>query len=448
MQVTVDSYAWLARKDLSGAQLAGLRQELTVHPTKSDPKQDTPEPIELYRETPTHFGIAREFFYKHRRAIHEVVENFTLGNSELSQPFGVFKGELREEQALCLKEVVATLESGEHLGGIIRAVPGWGKTVMGCALAHRLGIPTLVIVHKTFLMDQWMEAMAEFVPEASIGRVQQDECDYQGKALVVGMVHSVAGGKYPQEFYDWPGLVIVDECHRMGARTWAPAPGMFKAKYRIGFSATPRRKDGADDVFYYHLGPLLFAAKEQRMSPKIRRVWTKFKFFKTDRFNASLAPRGIQLKFLCRSNHRNMVITEQIVEAARAGRKLLILSERREHLLKMEDMFRDAWPLEEGYAPVVDFYVGGRKKEELAVASEAMVIMATTQFAQEGLNIPALDTLFLTTPLSDVEQAVGRILRPFKGKKDPVVVDFRDDDVPVYKRQAQKRDNYYATVTS
>lgn len=240
---------------------------------------------------------------------------------------------------------------------------------------------------------------------------------------------------------------VVHNCHRIGAYTWAPVPQKFKARWRIGFSATPRRKDGADNVLHYHIGPVLFSAKEKRMSPKIKRVWTDFKLVKTHSFNPNLAKKGLVLRFLTASTVRNRLIVEQIIRAVNAGRKLLVLSERVKHLQVMDAMFHDMWPRQYGGVPSTDYYVGGRKKGELEIAREARVIFATSQYAQEGLDIPALDTLFLTTPLSDVEQAVGRILRPFEGKKEPIVVDIRDDNVAVCERGGKSRDRYYSRVT-
>ena len=241
---------------------------------------------------------------------------------------------------------------------------------------------------------------------------------------------------------------IVHNCHRMGAKTWGPAPGMFRARYRIGITATPRRKDGAENAFYYHLGPILFSAKEQRLRPKVRRVWTNFKLFKTDKFNPNLAPRSLILKFLLGSKVRNRTIALQIVEAVKVNRKCLVVSEQLKHLSALEEWFLKEWPLDQGFTPGIGYYVGGRTKEQLQEASKAQVIFATSQYSSEGLDIPSLDTLFLASPLSDVEQVVGRILRPSDGKKDPIVVDFRDDEVRQFKRQGEKRDAYYDRVTA
>jgi superfamily II DNA or RNA helicase len=305
-----------------------------------------------------------------------------------------------------------------------------------------LQVPTLVVVHKEFLVDQWMKRVEQFLPDAKIGRVQQDECDYEGKHVVIGMVHSLAGKQYPSGLYRWPGLVIFDETHRVAAFTWSAVPPLFPARYRLGLSATPRRKDGADNVFLYHIGQVLFSAHEQRLAPKIRRVETSFSLFKTPSFNPNLASKAVLLKFLCGSPQRNRQIVDQLILAVLAGRKVLVLSERLSHLDALHLLLREMWPKSDPL-PSVGNYVGGMKKEELEVSERCKVIFATTQMVSEGLDIPAIDTLFLTCPMGDVEQCVGRIQRPYPGKKEPVVVDFIDRKVPYCIRSSEYRQKFY-----
>lgn len=446
MDVTVDGWVWLPKSELTPDQIVNMERMLTVHPQKvGDYPGDDPLPIPLYaHDGKERFGVPREFFFSNKRALHTVRMDVTEGSRDWWP--AEFVGVLRPEQRIAVNEVVSMFRAG-RLGGIVQAKPGWGKTVAALAIAAELGLPTLVVVHKEFLMDQWTERIEKFLPAAKIGRVQQNECDFQGKTVVMGMVHSLGGDQpYPDALWEWPGLLMVDECHRIGARTWAPVPPKFRAKYRLGFTATPRRKDSADDVFWQHIGPIIFAGKEERLKPVIKRVWTRFKLVKTDRFNPNLAPKALVTRFLVKSRHRNDLIVEQLIAAVTAGRKVLVLSERLQHLQDMENLLRTLWPATVG--PVsIGQYVGGRTKEQLERSAQARVIFATVQYAAEGLDIPALDTLFLTTPMSDVEQAVGRIQRPFHGKKDPIVVDFRDDAVPMFEAMGAKRDRFYRKVT-
>lgn len=240
--------------------------------------------------------------------------------------------------------------------------------------------------------------------------------------------------------------VVVHNCHRLGADTWSRASTKFNARWRIGVSATPRRKDGAEAVFFHQIGPVIYLSEEQRLKPKVRRVWTDFKLVQTPTLNPEIISKNVLLKFLCGNAARNKLIVEQLVLAVVAGRKPIVLSERLNHLDLLEALFKQQWKTGQTVpVPSTGFYVGGMKEEELEAAAEAQVIFATRQFAEEGLDIPALDTIFLTVPFSDVDQAVGRILRPCDGKKDPVVVDIIDPKVSLCVKSATYRDRFYKT---
>ena len=448
MKVIVGAYAWLPKAELSKEQMATLRDVLTVHPKKvGDHPGEVPAPIPLYRETDELFGMAREFFMARRKSHHEIDFRVTEGNRDTWPGDLTYttdpKKQLRPEQAEALQVVLSEFREKERLGGIVRAVPGWGKTIWACSLIHALQVPTLVVVHKEFLMDQWVTRLTEFLPNAKIGIVQSDSCEYKDRHVSIGMVHSLAERDYGDEFYRHFGLILTDECHRVGSATWSAVPPKFPARWRIGLSATPRRKDGADRVFFEHIGQLLFAAKEKRLKPQVRRVWTGFKLAHTPNFNPALGGKSILLKFLCASPVRNKCIIDQLILAIKAKRKVLVLSERLKHLHKLEELTRKAWEGTGVELPTMGYYVGGMTKEALDHAATCQVIFATSQLVTEGLDIPSIDTLFLTTPLADVEQAVGRILRPSEGKKDPVVVDFREEDISLSKRYAEFRDRQY-----
>jgi superfamily II DNA or RNA helicase len=448
VRVIIDTYAWIDKSEFTLPQLQALRAELTIYPRKSpDYPADDENPIYLYHEDDARIGIARDYFLQKSKTQHNIKFNTTQGDKSLWAGPIHFSGNLRPEQEEAISFLVRQFNGGVY-GGILQAPCGWGKTVATCSLISRLQAPTAVIVHKEFLMNQWRQRIEQFLPGARIGICQQDKCEYEGKHVVLCMVHSLAAKKYPVMFYRWPGLVINDEVHRVAAATWAPTPGLFPAQWRLGISATPRRKDGADGVFFYHLGKKLFIAKQKRLTFKVRVVRTKFKLVKTARFNPNLAPKSLILNFLCKSDFRNRDIVTQINLAVEAGRKLLVLSERLEHLATLEKLVREMWPAEKGNKPTMGYYVGGRSEKQLEESSHCQIIFATSQYAAEALDIPELDTLFLTTPLSDIEQAVGRILRPFEGKKDPVVVDFRDDMVPSFQRMAETRQKHYTRLQS
>jgi superfamily II DNA or RNA helicase len=447
MKVQVDSWAWLPTASLTHMQVSAVKAALTVMPRKFEGfPGEAPQPIRLYTEREGYLGVPRSYFMEHKKEHHVIEDLTTLGRSDLWAGPLKFDGSLRETQKAAVATVTRAFKDEGQYGGLLRAPPGFGKTVVSCAIMAELGVPTLVVVHKDFLVSQWKERIEQFLPGTKVGIVQQDRCEYKDYGVVIGMIHSLVGGRdYGADFWGWPGLIITDETHRIGAETWSVVPTRFKARWRLGVSATPRRKDGAEAVFFQHIGKVLFSAEEQRMTPKIRRVWTDFKLVQTPTLNPQLVSKNVLLKFMCGNAARNRLITEQLVMAVAAGRKPIVLSERLQHLDVLDAMFKKEWATKQtAPVPSTGFYVGGMKEEELEEASKAQVVFATRQFAEEGLDIPALDTLFLTTPISDVEQACGRVLRPCEGKKEPVIVDFRDDKVQSCEKTATYRDKFYA----
>ena len=449
MLVTVDGWAWMDKGSLTLTQLQALKSSLTVRPRKvGDHPGDPPSPIKLYEEHDDRIGIARQYFFQKSRGDADVELRVSTGTKSLWPGPVLFAGDLRDEQERGVATIVKAFYGGK-LGGILRAPCGFGKTVVACAIASRLNVPTLVVVHKEFLMNQWRDRIVEFLPEAQIGRVQQDTCEFAGKHIVLAMVHSLASRDYGETFYNWPGLIIVDETHRIGASTWAPVPSKFPAKWRLGITATPRRKDGADNVFTYQIGKVVFAAKEEQLQARVRRVWSTFKLVKTPRFNPNLAPRSLLIRFLCSSEPRNRMIIEQMILALKADRTVLVLSERLNHLDTLNAMLFRMWGEDDGPVPGVGFYVGGMSENALSESSRMRCIFATKQMASEGLDIPQLDTLVLATPMSDIEQARGRILRPLYSdgrlgeKKTPIILDIRDDRVKKFQKLGESRDRQY-----
>jgi hypothetical protein len=201
-------------------------------------------------------------------------------------------------------------------------------------------------------------------------------------------------------------------------------------------------------VFLYHIGKVLFHAQEKSLPFKVKRVHTGFRVMRTPTLNPELISEGLLLRFMCKSKRRNEKIADTLIDAAKAGRKILVLSTRLNHLELLKTAVEERWPDGSGELPVMDYYVGGRKEKELDAAEAAKIIFATAQMCKEALDIPPLDTLFLVVPLGDIEQALGRIRRPFDGKKDPICVDFREDAVPLCKKLAGYRDKQYERIAA
>lgn len=449
-RVIVSNYAWIPISQLGGpAHIERLKNMLTVFPRSTSKHNLEPDPIILYEETDTHLGIPRDYFARKTTGKFQVDLNLSEGFPLQFES----KVKLWANQFEPVGSMVEAFQTG-ILGGILQAPCGMGKTVVALEIARKLGRSTLVVVHKEFLMDQWVERIREHLPDARIGTVRLDSVKFRDCDFVIAMLGSLLARRYPKEFYEYPALVISDEVHRVAAPTWHRAITQFRPKWRMGLSATPYRKDGTDNVFLWHIGPVVHRSKVQRRQPKVKRIKTGVYFPQS--IDPEKLPDMTLIRILAKSNKRNGLIVGTLIKAVETGRKIIVFSDLREHLLDLQEGFRQLAPKVHN-----DVFVGSwftpewlrsnrkgkvkfrrRTKQELKLAEKAQVIWATYAMAREGLDIDTLDTCFLVTPKSDVEQTVGRILR-CKKEKDPIIVDFIDDSCAKLKRQASSRMKVY-----
>ena len=337
---------------------------------------------------------------------------------------------LREEQIPAVDSVIGAM-SREGMGAVLFAPCGKGKTVMGLEIIRRLGRKALVLVHKTFLVDQWIERADTFLPSLKVGIWQGDKTPSGDEDIVIGMVQSIVNPKrnYPQEMFDQFGVVVIDETHRYAAPTWQEAIGKFSASYRVGLTATPDRKDGLHDVFFSHIGPICYWMEGHKRIPSIWKITTDVSFANRSYllYNGEVNTSKL-VTMLSKVEERTECIIDFAVRAIKKGRKVLILSERVAHVKEMDELLKSKLSSTDFVSAI---YVGGMKQAKRDEAATADVICGTYAMAQEGLDIPSLDTLILATPKTSITQSVGRILRDSPDKKDPVVVDFVDDKISV-----------------
>lgn len=306
-----------------------------------------------------------------------------------------------------------------------------GKTVMGLKLAHILGRTTLVMVHKEFLIKQWIERIEQFldVPSDQIGRIQGNKCNFEGKSIVLGMIHSLAQRQYTPDMYNYFGTILVDEAHRISAPMFSQALPRFPAKNVIGLTATPRRGDGLEDVFHYLIGPVLSKIDSiNTVEPTIYQVGfnsycPEQKYMSRNKKTGKVKKIYLAklINILSENPRRNEYIVTEMTKALSKGRRVLVFSDRLEHLAVLKTGLEQVMP-----TVTTGYYVGGMKPHEWEKSAQCDAIFATYAMGKEGLDIPAVDTLYMATPKSDVEQAIGRVVRECFGKKDPIVVDIVD----------------------
>ena len=428
----------LIKKNWDPSVLNQIKKELLIQPFQSGDYGEPDEPFPIFSENtqkiyiPKYYGL--EKFGQPDEIRLDPGENIDLN----------FNGTLRSHQqdpiSKCM-EAFGTHSTGRG-GGILSLPCGEGKTACACYIISQLKKKTFVLVHKEFLLNQWVERISDFLPNSRIGKIQGDVVDIENKDIVIGMIQSISMKQYPLDLFDSFGFVILDESHRCPSRVFSKALAKINCTYMLGLSATPNRKDGLTKVLKWFIGDIIFQriGKSALNSELIRYVYCcKDEVYSKEltgcygKLNSAGMINNIA-SFMPRTNF----IVEKIVECIRENnRQVLILSDRKEQLRDIERAMAEKG-IEIGY------YIGGMKQSALELSTKKLAILATYQMAAEGLDIATIDTIVLATPKTDIEQAVGRI-RPKTGDSErntPLVIDIVDE-FSIFENQAFKRLAFY-----
>ena len=403
-----------------------IKNKLLVTPNINaafDFSDQGPVSFHVLQETDTHLILPR--FFATTEFKNEKYDNQIKINN--SREFK-FKGSLRDYQQDIINMIIPKIK--ETGGGLLSIPTGRGKTILAVKLACELKLKTLFVVHKTFFLEQTKEKY-ELFSDAKIGILQQNIIDVKDKDVVIGMLQSICSRDYGEDIMGQFDLVIFDECHHMSSREFSKALGKIRPVYTVGLSATPKRSDGLEKVFHWYAGPMLYqetAAMKHKVHVKTVNFDIKHNKFRNIVNKKGMTLLPIIVTNLTEINERNNLIIKEILDLklAEPERKFLILSGRREHLNVLAKLIKEKYI---GLTDEIGFYVGGMKKDELKDASSKSLIFATFEMASEGLDILALDTLFMLTPKGNVNQSVGRILRKQFDQYEypPLIVDIVDE---------------------
>jgi superfamily II DNA or RNA helicase len=397
-----------------------LKDELTVTPKIFNSTEKTK--FATYSENNKRIYIPRYYG----------LQKFGIANiNKLSEgldcPNMIFNGNLREQQLEPVNNFISVATDPLKMGGIISVPCGFGKTIMAVYIACHFKKKTLFVSHKDFLNQQFLESVKQFVPNAKIGKIKQSKVDTENKEFVIASLQSLAMREYDINIFKEFGLVIIDEVHHMGAEVFSKAFQYMNASKILGLSATLNRKDGLRKVFENFIGKSVY----KHVNNEIINVNVEMhKYFDTniDYCNNLLLWNGkpnlaAMINNICNYEKRSLFIYDTIIKILENEnkRKILILSERRNQLKYFEKLF-DKTDYSVGY------YIGGLSQNVLDISSKKQIILATYQMAAEGMNIPTLNTVIFASPISDIQQAIGRILRekPNERKYIPLCIDIWD----------------------
>lgn len=407
-----------------------IRTELNVKPyvPKSMGKV---EAFPIYRESHKKFYVPRYFGESIYGEADEV---------RIPDPLPInleFKGDLRDYQEKVVQIYKDNMDKG---GGLLEIPCGRGKTVMALKILSELKVKTLVVVHKGFLLNQWVERINQFLPGAKVGTIQGQTIDIEGKDIVIGMLQSLSMKNYPQGMFENFGLIIVDEVHHIAAEVFVRSLFKIVTKYVLGLSATMQRKDGLSKVFKMFLGDIIYKEKPKgndKVLVKVIEYKTNDEEFNETKYDFRGNPAySTMISKLCTYNRRSEFIIKVVKDLYDEDntRQIMILGHNKNLLTYL---FK---AIEHRNIASVGYYVGGMKTEALKESETKKIIIGTYSMASEALDIKSLTTLVMATPKTDVTQSIGRILRT--NHCQPVVVDILDTH-DVFQRQGIKRRKYY-----
>jgi len=424
------------KEELSSSEISKIRKDLTVQAFVNQNYGTKPNPFPVYCESKRKLYLPRYYG----------IQNFgqpKINKLQEGEPIDIeFIHKLKTKQEPIVEKFI---EVANSLGGGIISVPcGYGKTVIALYLIAKLGLKALVIVHKEFLVNQWKERIRQFLPDAKIGRLQGNKIFIENYDIVIGMLQSISMIEYDEDIFSTFGFVIYDECHHLGAETFSKALLKTNFKYTLGLSATPKRADGLTKVFQWQLGDICYLIKKRDdndVDVKVIQYESDDENYSQVVLNYNKKPNAPKMiNNICNHNPRTKLIIDNIIKLGDEGRKILVLSDRREHLKTIKEMLDNEDKYTSGY------YLGGMKEEDLSETEEKDVILGTFMMASEGFDCKyPLDSIILTSPKSNIEQAVGRILRQeVKDRKFvPLVIDISDSFCSMFTSQSKKRIKFY-----
>ncbi len=354
-----------------------------------------------------------------------------------------FTGTLREDQQAAVRAML------KHEVGVLCAPTAFGKTVTAAALIARRKASTLVLVHRTELLRQWRERLTGFLelPKGCMGIIGAGKKKPSGK-LDIAVMQSLSRRQDLGELLDQYGQIIVDECHHISAVSFEAILKQAKSKFVVGLTATPIRRDGRQPIVFMQCGPIRHSAARPDTAPAQLEVWPKV--LPTPGIPPD-SPIQEVFRILANDTERNQRIAKDVLAAYREGRKVLVLTERTDHLPLLCEALEDE--IEHC------FVLHGRlpKKQRTAVFAELdaldesapRVLLATGRLIGEGFDHPPLDTLVLAMPISwkgTLQQYAGRLHREHADKQDVRIYDYAETAHSQLDRMWHKRQHGYRAM--
>jgi len=453
MELVLENQIYVAKEGLHGPlknrliRLAAFQNpEFYKAQAMRLPVYNKPRIISCCEEFSRHIGIPRGCLDDLTGLLDDLKIRLALADKRVQgRPIHVtFQGTLRPEQKTAVEAML------HHDAGVLSASTAFGKTVVAAYMIAARGVNTLVLVHRKHLLDMWVKRLSQFLglkPE-EIGRIGGGKRDLSG-GIDVGIIQSLSTKGVVDDVVGEYGHLVVDECHRIAARSFEIVARQSKARYVAGFSATVKRKDGHHPIIFMQCGPVRFQVDDRQQAEK--RPFSHQVMVRKTRFVVPKALAGKTdltlndlYEALIADEDRNHMIIQDVVNAVRQGRSPVLLTERIKHLDLLDGLLG---PFLEN---IIVLKGGMGEKERHAVLTELSripddaerLIVATGRYLGEGFDDARLDTLFLALPISWrglLAQYAGRLHRLYASKNEVIIFDYADLNVPMLARMFERR---------
>ncbi|HTP28125.1 MAG TPA: DEAD/DEAH box helicase family protein [Anaeromyxobacteraceae bacterium] len=410
----------------------------------------TPRVISCAEDFPEHLGVPRGCQSDLEALLDEhgvklQVEDKRTEGMELDVSF---RGELMPIQLAAARAML------QHDTGVFVAPPGIGKTVLGIYLVAQRRRSTLILVHRQQLLDQWLAQLAMFlgIDEEEIGQIRGGKKEPNGR-LDVAMLQSLGQKGSVDDRVATYGQVIMDECHHLSACSYERVLNQVKARYVVGLTATPQRRDGHHPIIEMQLGPVRFSIDAKSQSAK--RPFDHRLIVRETSFalRPDLTAGGIQEYYreLVVDEARNQLIIGDVIRAIQEGRSPILLTERKDHLKFFADRLKS-------FVRHIVVLEGGRSRKQQKATGEELnsipdheerLLLATGKYIGEGFDDARLDTLFLALPISfkgTLVQYTGRLHRLHPRKTEVRIFDYVDRSAPMLLKMFENRLRGYRTI--
>ena len=401
-----------------------------------------PRVIQLFKEDDNFISIPRgclkdlisilDYFH---------VEYEIIDNREEGKDIDVeFNGTLKPEQEFALANVMS------KDNGVFVATTAFGKTVLATALISEIKKNTLILVNNTNLIEQWKEKLNQFL-EVNYEYHKDKFGVYFGQKkklthkVDIASIHSLDDSKESNEILSNYGVIIIDEVHHLAARTYERVLRNTKTKYIYGLTATPKRCDGNEKIIFKVIGDIIYEHQgvDYEMNKLLIPSFTLFRLNREDK----LLSYAEQCNRLANDEKRNDLIITDIKNCLSQRRNIIVLSDRVEHVKflygKIKEFYEDSY--------IINGQMKISEKRNVMekinnINENGYVIFATGKYIGEGLDLPSLNTLFITMPFKwegMLAQYVGRLHRYTGNKKEVTVYDYVDIKTPMFAKMFNKR---------